>query len=215
MLPIAVETVPIFFIDIIRPINLYGNMRDIAVILLILILLSGCDLFKVRDSDPPGAAPPWIDFANEWDSTLLNLEYVYEDYRNAIKYSGLFSTDYVFHFAPQDISDFSMPNTWTRTLEQDMIQLLHNRYEQIQVELTDISGSDQIGASEVKIYRAYLLTGIQRTKAPSFVRQTLASGNLELQLRKTGGFWYIYKWYDYRSDGNITWGRLKYENSSS
>ncbi len=180
-----------------------------------LLLLSGCELFKVRDSDPPGAAPPWIDFATQWDSTLTNLEYVYEDYRNAIKYSGLFSADFSFHFAPQDISDFSMPSTWTRTLEQDMIQLLHNRYEQIQVELSDISGSDQIGASEVKIYRAYLLTGILRTKEPSFNKQILASGNLELQLRKTGGFWYIHKWYDYRSDGNSTWGRLKYENSSS
>ncbi len=190
-------------------------MRNVACILLVLILLSGCDLFKVRESDPPGAAPPWIDFATQWDSTLLNLEYVYEDYRNAIKYSGLFSSNFAFHFAPQDISDFSIPNTWASIQERDMIQLLHNRYEQIQVELSDISGSDQIGANEVKIYRAYSLSGVLRTKQPSFTRQILASGNLEMQLRKTGGYWYIEKWYDYRSDGNNTWGRLKYENSSS
>ena len=53
-------------------------MRNIVLILLVTLLLTGCDLFSVRDSEPPAAQIPWIDFTTEVDSVLLNLEYSYE-----------------------------------------------------------------------------------------------------------------------------------------
>jgi len=190
-------------------------MRYIAIIMLLMLLFSGCDLFTVRDSDPPGSPPPWNDFATEWEQCVQNLEYVYEDYRNAVKYSGLFVAEYGFHFAPQDVNDFNTPATWTRTQEQDMIQLLHNHYQNITVELQSTGTGDQIGSSTAKIYRSYLITGVQRTKQGTPSRETLASGNLELHLRKDYGYWYILSWYDYRTETGSTWGKLKYENSAS
>ena len=197
------------------PFHNHGFMRNVVLVLLIMLFLCGCELFTVRESDPPGSPPPWNDFSTQWEQSVQNLEYVYEDYRNAVKYSGLFLEQYSFHFAPQDVNDFSAPGTWNRSQEQDMIQLLHNHYQSIQVELQNTSDNDQISASEAKLYRSYIITGIQRTKSETKERETLAQGNLELQLRKEYGFWYISAWYDYRTETGGTWGRLKYENSTS
>ena len=187
-------------------------MRNILTVLIALFVLASCDLFKVRDSDPPGKPPAWNDFTTTWESAMQNLEYCYEDSRNAVHYSGIFRTDYRFHFAPQDVSDFSIEPTWTRTQEQDMIQLLHSRYQQMQVDLQSASEQDQIGSTEAKIYRQYTLTGIERTK-DNKNRITLANGNLEIHLLKEYGYWYLDKWYDYRGAAGSTWGKLKHENS--
>ncbi len=185
-------------------------MEKIAFILLLALLLCGCDLFTVRDAEHPGAETPWIDFATECDSVLLNLEYSYAYVQNAVRYTGIFTPDYVFHFAPQDISDFSIEQTWTRVQEQDMIQVLHNRYKGMQVTLELVETQDQIESTQAKIYRQYLITGILRSQGKE--RLTLAGGNLELHLKKEYGYWYIYRWYDYRSSNSPTWGKLKYEN---
>ena len=185
-------------------------MEKIAFILLLALLLCGCDLFTVRDAEHPGAETPWIDFATECDSVLLNLEYSYAYVQNAVRYTGIFTPDYVFHFAPQDISDFSIEQTWTRVQEQDMIQVLHNRYKGMQVTLELVETQDQIESTQAKIYRQYLITGILRSQGKE--RLTLAGCNLELHLRKEYGYWYIYRWYDYRSSNSPTWGKLKYEN---
>jgi hypothetical protein len=185
-------------------------MRNTTIILLALALLAGCDLFKVRDSDPPGATPPWNDFATTWDKAMDNLKYCYEDSRNVVHYAGLFKADYQFYFAPQDISDYAIDPNWGRTQEQDMIQLVHSRYKNIAVDMLPVNETDQIGSSEAKIYREYSLTGENRVKK---ARETMAMGNLEIHLRKENGYWYIYKWYDYRGSTGSTWGKLKHDNS--
>ncbi|HNZ45492.1 MAG: hypothetical protein M0R67_02800 [Candidatus Cloacimonas sp.] len=185
-------------------------MRNIVLVLLITLLLSGCDLFQVRESEPPAAQIPWIDFTTGVDSVLLNLEYSYTYPQNAVHYVGLFSSDYIFHFAPQDVSDFSIEPTWTRVQEQDMIQVLHNRYENMQVTLEEVEEQDQIESTQAKIYRQYTITGISRNQGKEVI--TLAEGNMELHLKEEYGNWYITKWYDYRSGNVSTWGKLKYEN---
>jgi len=185
-------------------------MKNIVLVLLVTLLLSGCDLFQVRESEPPAAQIPWIDFATECDSALVNLEYCYEYTQNAVHYSGIFSSDYVFHFAPQDVSDYSIEQTWTRVQEQDMIQVLHNRYKDMQVTLEKTDAQDQIESTQAKVYRQYLITGISRNQGKE--RLSLATGNMELHLIKENGYWFISKWYDYRSSNVPTWGKLKYEN---
>ncbi|MEN6444583.1 MAG: hypothetical protein ABFC98_00895 [Candidatus Cloacimonas sp.] len=185
-------------------------MERIAFILLLTLLLCSCDLFTVRDSEHPGAETPWIDFTTDCDSVLLNLEYCYEYAQNAVHYAGIFTSDYVFHFAPQDISDYSIESTWTRVQEQDMIQVFHNRYKEIQVSLETMDTQDQLESTQAKIYRQYQITGTLRSQGKE--RLTLASGNLELHLKKEYGYWYIKQWYDYRGSNGSTWGKLKYEN---
>jgi len=185
-------------------------MRNIVYVLLAVMLLTGCDLFRVRDAETPGTAAPWNDFATTWQLALQNLEYCYEDSRNAVRYTGIFLSDYRFHFAPQDVSDYSLPSTWSRSEEQDMIQLLHTHYKNLSVELQSVDQADVISSSEAVLYRQYTLSGVLREGDGS--RQTLASGNLELHYKLEYGYWYIDKWYDYRGSTGSTWGKLKYEN---
>ena len=186
-------------------------MRNILVALMALLLLGACDLFKVRESELPGEPPLWNDYAYEAEHLLANLGYCYMDSRNKIHYSGLFTADYVFYFAPQDISDYSIEPTWDRNMEQDMIQLLHSRYTGIVLDSLKIDEDDQISENEAKIYSQYTLRGNPRDEGSKSV--ILAHGNLELHLRRVGGYWYIEKWYDYRGSTGTTWGKLKHDNS--
>lgn len=186
-------------------------MRSICLVLLALLLLGGCDLFKVRDSEPPGDPPPWNDYAYEVVQALQNLGYCYSDSRNKIHYGGLFTDNFVFHFAPQDISDFSIEPTWNRTQEQDMIQLLHNRYTHIEVDSLLIDADDQLGENEARFYSSYTVRGVSRRGTARSI--ILANGNMELHFRRISGYWYIEHWYDYRSTSGSTWGKLKHENS--
>lgn len=185
-------------------------MRNVLIVLTALFVLSSCNLFTVRESDNPGAAAPWNDFATTWELALQNLEYCYEDSRNAVHYTGIFRGDYLFHFAPQDVSDYAITPTWTRVEEQDMIQLLHSRYEKMQVELGTVEQMDIISSNDVILYRTYALSGNLQNQKGS--RLDMASGNLELHLKKEYGYWYIDKWYDYRGSSGSTWGKLKHEN---
>lgn len=185
-------------------------MRNILILLLAVFLLNACNLFTVRDADPPGSPAPWNDFATTWQLALQNLEYCYEDNRNAVRYTGILRPEFRFYFAPQDISDFSVPNSWTRAEEQDMLQLLHTRYRNIDVELSAVDQADVISSSTAILYRQYELSGILRSGNGN--RLSLASGKLELHYRLEYGYWYIDKWYDYRGTTGSTWGKLKHEN---
>ncbi|MCK9308946.1 MAG: hypothetical protein M0P99_01580 [Candidatus Cloacimonetes bacterium] len=187
-------------------------MRDVLIILLALVLLGGCDLFKVRESEPPGEPPPWNDYAYDLEYALENLSYCYTDSRNKIHYAAMFTDAFVFHFASQDISDFSMPTIWNRSQEQNMIELLHNHYAKIEMDTLKIDGDDQISENEAIIYSPYTIRVTLRNSIGQDVIDV--RGNLELHFRRISGYWYIDKWYDYRGRNDIiTWGKLKYDNS--
>jgi hypothetical protein len=72
-----------------------------------------------------------------------------------------------------------------------------------------LEAQDEISSNEVRIYRSYEIEAVPASGTES---ELIAQGNLDLQLRKQNGYWYIYRWYDYRSSGERTWGLLKYEN---
>ncbi|MCB5267722.1 MAG: hypothetical protein PHU99_02555 [Candidatus Cloacimonetes bacterium] len=179
------------------------------IILMALFALSACELFELRDSDPPTEGAPWNDPASEVELALQNLEYTYEDSRNAVNYSRLFQEDYSFYFAAQDITDYSTDSQWNRNQEQDMLLNLHSRYSSITIQLDSLHTSDEISANEAKIYRNYT---VKARPIDSTNTIDLAMGNMELHYRRLYGRWYIYKWYDYRSGNQPTWGLMKYEN---
>jgi len=185
-------------------------MRKFAMLLMALLALSACDLFTVRDSDPPTKPPLWNNFTTSWELCLQNLSYCYEDARNVVKYGGLFTEGYRFSFAPQDINDYGININWGRAQEQDMLLSLHGQCDSLQLDLQPISGqTDEITASEAIIYRSYELIAYKKAKAGP----EIYAGNLELRFRKVSGYWYIDRWYDYRGASHPTWGKLKYDNS--
>lgn len=188
-------------------------MRDIITILLALIALTGCDLFKLREpSEPDPKAAPWNEPASTVGLALQNLEYAYEDSRNAVNYRGIFHENFRFYFATQDVTDFSTPAEWNRNQEQDMLFNLHRRYDSINIDFAPLETPDELGANEAKIYRSYTIKA-KTFSSPRVI--DLAQGHTELHYLRAYDRWYLYKWKDYRSgSGSVsTWGRLKYENS--
>jgi len=186
------------------------SMKKIAIILLALLALCSCELFELRDSQDPTEDAAWNDPATTVELALQNLEYAYEDSRNAVNYSRIFLEDYRFYFAAQDITEFSTDSEWSRKQEQDMLLNLHSRYSSITIELETMATPDEIGASEARIYRSYRVRAIPVSASEA---EIVLQGNLELDCRRLYDRWYINKWYDYRSSSANTWGWLKHENS--
>jgi hypothetical protein len=180
-----------------------------AVMFLALIALMSCEIFDLRDSQLPTEEAKWHDFATNLELALENLEFAYEDSRNAVNYTRIFFDGFRFHFAPQDITDFSTDAEWSSAEEQDMLLNLHTRYSKISVDLQALETPDEISSNAATLYRAYQLIA----KPVQAEADILVEGNLELHYRRQHGNWYLYRWYDYRSSEESTWGRLKHENS--
>lgn len=180
-------------------------MRKFLILALALLLLMGCELFDLRESQPPSAPAPWHDFATDWMLCFQNLTYCYTDSRNVVKYGGIFTQDYRFSFAVQDAVENNITQIWGRSQEQDMLINLHNQSTKISLTLTPITTSpDEILANEVRLYRQYYVNVTSASKSTGY------GGNMELQIRRVGGYWYIYKWLDYRNGTLPTWGMLKH-----
>lgn len=180
--------------------------------ILLLVLLCGCEIFSLREADPPNKPPLWNNFYTTWELTRQNLEYSYEDERNLVNYGGLFSSNFQFYFSQQDITDYNITEVWTRNNEIDMLYNLQSMADSINVELELIPDqADDVQSSPVKLYRNYTL----KVKKNSVV-ETYA-GKMELQMvQDEDGYWRIIKWYDYRSSTPMiypTWGKLKNEYS--
>jgi hypothetical protein len=168
--------------------------------------LCGCDLFKVRDAQDPAKPPDWNDFCTSWELSLQNLQYSYTDSRNFVKYSSLFTENFSFHFAAQDVNDYNINGQWNLNTERDMLFSLQNDVEGMQLEFQVNSGSqDQVQATEAIIYRSYILRVLKGSG------ETIYKGDIELHFRQVNGIWRIYKWYDYRNSLSPTWGKLKYD----
>ena len=139
---------------------------------------------------------------------MQNLEYCYEDERNVVKYSGLFTQDFRFFFAAQDVNDYGINIAWGRPNEQDMLLILHSQCDSLVLDTELLPGqNDEITSNLAKIYRKYTLNVFQGGN-PIPEQQI---GNLELHFKQENGYWYIWKWYDYRSYAAPTWGKLKYD----
>jgi hypothetical protein len=186
-----------------------ANMRKFIPFLL-LVLLCGCDIFSLREAEPPATPAPWNYFYTEWGKTLQNLEYAYEDERNLAKYSDLFMPNFNFYFSAQDINDYNITQVWDRDDERDMLYNLHTSSDTVLISLERIPDqSDDTLSTPVRLYRKYNLEVKTGGKTTNYY-----SGKMELQMVRDNGFWRIFKWYDYRSEdnpANHTWGKLKYD----
>ncbi|MFB3844507.1 MAG: hypothetical protein ACE14O_02000 [Candidatus Cloacimonadaceae bacterium] len=181
---------------------------------LVLMILGGCDIFSLRESEKPSSPAAWNYFYTDWRLTVQNLQYAYEDERNVARYSELFMPDFRFYFSAQDINDYNINTVWGRDNERDMLYNLSSSEDtdSVIVSLNPIPNQvDDTLSVPVKLYREYNLKLVKKGNAPAYY-----SGKMELQLVQDHGFWRIQKWYDYRSEvypTRHTWGKLKYDYS--
>lgn len=179
--------------------------------ILILLILCGCDIFTVRESEEPDKPPLWNNFYTTWQLAVQNLEYSYEDNRNIVKYAELFRPDFRFYFSPQDINDYNISMNWTKDNEKDMLYNLHNWADSVRIDMQLIpEQNDDLSGNPVKLYRRYTVTAKRNQEARIY------NGKMEIQLKQENGFWRILNWYDYRASATTlqpTWGKLKYDFS--
>lgn len=170
----------------------------------LLILLLSCNLFDTRDAEEPEGKVNWNLFPITPFQTLENLDYAYNFNENIDRYGSILSDEFEFHFDSQDIQDYNLPPYWGKLMETEMRSLLD---KDISLDMQQNEESEDIIQSESAVlYRDYQLI-LTRLSGTSFF-----AGSMTLYLqRENDGFWRIYRWEDFRTDNDVTWGRLKYE----
>jgi len=182
-------------------------MKIVYVLILILVCF-GCNLFEPREAEPPDPPADWHVFPTTHVMCLENLIFAHNYRENMWNYGNILSEQFEFIFDRQDVSDFTLPNTWNRISETVMLRNAHSQAgaSGINLELSLIENQvDDVRSNMAWIFRNYSL------KVDSFHDDNyqIFSGRMELYLEIEHGLWVIREWFDFR-DGNIwTWGRMK------
>jgi len=177
---------------------------------MIVSIIAGCNIFEPREAEEPDKPVGWNPFPTTPERCLENLVFVYNHRENVYQYGSVLSDRFVFHFDPQDRADFTLPASWGKANE---IEMLMNAYQQMgqhqEMHLTLMIIPDQpdrIQANSAWIFRYYIL----------FVNHNQSSlgtefaGKMQLYLeRESNGFWRIREWSDFRGQSEWTWGRMK------
>jgi|SRR5690554_3043103 len=173
-------------------------------VILTVLFLSSCGLFETREPEEPVGKINWNHYPITPFQTLDNLKYAYDYNENIDRYGAILSSDFEFYFDSQDVQDYNLPAYWGKDIETEMRSLIDKNMDldlQIIEEKEDIIQSDN-----AVLYRDYDLV-LARENTTSFF-----SGSFTLYIRREGdGLWRIYRWEDFRTDSDPTWGRLKYE----
>ncbi len=187
----------------------YCKFVRISILITVSIIISSCGIFEPRDNEEPEQPAPWVSNPVNAEQILTNLQYSYNYSQNATNYNAIFTSDYTFHFSNQDILEHGTPETMNKLEEMDMLINLHKNLsgsnDEVVLSFYEIdSESDQINSDTAVLYRSYEI------QVTSNGQTTTYSGKAEFHLISTGR-WFISQWYDFRSDSNKTWGKLKYE----
>ncbi len=185
----------------------------LMVIFTSLFLLS-CGIFEPRDSEDPLRPIPWEPNPIHRDQIISNLKNSYLFSENGNNYNKIFTDDFVFHFANQDISEQGTPTTLDLTQESEIILNLHKYLgdfnQQIFIDtLSNISGqADVFDNTSATLYRSYYIRIENRSKNRADTR--IFQGKAEFYLiQDNESFWKMKSWKDYRTTTNQTWGLLK------
>ena len=184
-------------------------MKIVLAVILILCLL-GCNLFEPREADEPRQPAEWHPFQTTPEKCLDNLVFAFNYIENGWKYSSVLSSQFEFHFDPQDRIDFTLPVSWDRVNEIEMLRNAHARLgiDGIELELSKIDGLDDlVQANNARFFRRYVL--LVYMGDDGFSRNY--TGKMELYMESEFGLWVVRQWSDFRDDSEWTWGRMKDE----
>lgn len=175
----------------------------LAVLIAALFLMSCCS-----GTDPGDGVP------HDQDSVLGTL-YLFQDVWNdgdLDTYEGLLDEDtFTFYFDPEDV-DYGLPFSWGY---EDEIEAYTNLFDAIGAENIDVQlNLDEVTEPEEGT-NTCLVVDVPYAVSLKVEDSTYqAFGNLDMQLEKTGGQWYITDWWDFApsllSGLPTTWGMLKY-----
>ena len=180
----------------------------IVLVFFITFILIGCNLFEPRDAEVPRPPAEWHAFQTTPERCLENLIFAFNFIENGWKYSSVLSDRFEFYFDPQDRVDFTLPTSWDRVKEIDMLRNAHSRTgaNGIELVLSKIADrEDRIQANNAWLIRRYILKVSTGTEG---LYQTYV-GEMELYMESEFGIWVIRRWSDFRDENEWTWGRMK------
>lgn len=143
---------------------------------------------------------------------MENLEYSYNYSENSLKYIDIFTLDFSFQFAPQDITEHGTPAELNVNQEREMLFNLHKTFTAYNTPITIDTlvalddQNDSPDSSPSIIYRRYHIT-----VGGSNPQVYQGKAEFELIRMSESGLWRIKSWKDFRSTSNQTWGKLKNE----
>ncbi|MDP8231840.1 MAG: hypothetical protein P9L91_04130, partial [Candidatus Zophobacter franzmannii] len=106
--------------------------NKICVIILLLVTLTGCDIFNPREAERPISTQGWEQFCTTRTSVYNNLIRVYEDKRYKDNYIQILTSDFQFEMDDNDALALGLqkPYAWDRGAE---IELLNNMHSNLSV----------------------------------------------------------------------------------
>jgi hypothetical protein len=147
----------------------------------------------------------WEPFTDSVENCLKNLQYAFEYKQNVINYERILASQFKFYFDTQDVIDFTVPVYWSKAEEIDMLVNFHQSMSGVELSFEVIaSQKDSERANNAWVYRLYSIK-----QGETVVHE----GRFQLYLEKDASGWKIKEWYDFRYQGDRTWGRLKNEFS--
>jgi hypothetical protein len=187
-----------------------------SLLLLVLILLSSCGLFEPRDNEEPENPAEWIDYPINREQVLMNLKFSYKYPENQNKYNEIFTDDFIFEFASQDISEHSTPSQIDFQEEASIIfnmhKILGDYNEMVRIDsLTKIEGQEDIlDSASAILFRNYYLK-VMDANSEIELRNYRGKAQFNLVQDPETSLWKIESWKDFRTTTNETWGLFKNE----
>ena len=192
-----------------------GRGEFLTIIISILLLTFGCNIFQTRSADPPDKPAEWHGYPVTPELCLENLVFAFNYRENVFLYASILSDMFVFNFDANDVLDFTVPTRWFKTSEVDMLMNVYFQgegLEDMRLQLSVLPNQpDIIQSTSAWFYREYQL----------FVNHTIPNlsteffGHFQLHLeRDADGLWRIREWHDYRVSSEWTFGRMKNAFSS-
>lgn len=178
-------------------------IKGFSIVLVSVLLVSGCELFETRKPEEPTGNVEWNYFPITSEQAWDNLTFVFKYDENIDKYGTILTDDFRFYFDAQDVHDYSLPPSWNKHSEVTMRGLITISvsidYQPI------VDKEDLIQADKATYNRDYEIR-------KGSTDDILFAGSMSVYLRRdVDGFWRIYRWEDYRKGQYVSWGRLKYE----
>jgi len=169
------------------------------------VLVSGCDLFQVREPQPPSQGSSTHEVQSSSASVLRNLKSSIAEY-NIDNYITCLVDSSVRPFVFVPSSYYAVFNSWGIESERQYFLNLGAPAAGTPPSLTLTMQDSTVTADSVRYSMSYRLFFPHHR---SDVAKTVI-GNMQLYLlRESHGLWFIYRWEDSRTTTDSTWSYLK------
>ena len=186
-------------------------MKLFLSISIILIFLTGCDIFTTRDAEEPNQPRSNLPLAFERDTLINNFILSYrdkliQDYLNCFSDSIFTGKNFTFTASSEAASQYPSLNEWDLRSEENYFRNIVARSEDIPVILI-LSNSNFSQQGDSVIYTATYSLTVPLTDPG--VPQNYQGGLIFYIFQDKSLIWRIYFWQDFKSGDLPSWSELK------